>query len=334
MSEGHDDSASGVKPTAEQPPVRPTIVSLPPATARRRAREGTSRATVASPSPPATPPVTRPTAMPGAERRRIDVDPRAVQTLWPGAAAEVYRRALELVGAFVVERATERKAILWGHELQRAYGDLVTGTLALSQAPVVRKVDGYLTRMMDILGAIDLMAVAGHGHAGLARMFRGANRTIDTPEELRSAQAELDQLVRYLGASLDELLNLRDALEQHSEAIRTLGLEVETSALAALVLSQHLPPDKGGLAQRFTERSMSLTQTLAQIRSDDSMRAIQIEQPIRMVRAVQEVALVMVPGFLGSVASALTLVRRKGLTPTEAGELTYQLKGILQALQT
>ena len=52
------------------------------------------------------------------------------------------------------------------------------------------------------------------------------------------------------------------------------------------------------------------------------------------MRAVQDVALVMLPGFLGGVAAALTLIRQKELTPTQAGELAYQLQGILQALHT
>lgn len=334
MSEGDDDDTSGAKPTAKRPAPRPTVVPAPGRTARKSSRDGAPRAKGASTSSQATPPVTRPTAIPGTERRRIDVSARDLQRLSPGAAAEVYQRALELLGTFVVEKTTERKAILWGHELQKVYSDLVTETLALSQAPLVRKVEGYLTRMMEILASIDLMAVAGRGNTGLGRMFKSVNSKIDTPEELRSAQAELDQLVKYLNAALDELLDLRDRLEQHSRRINKIGLEVEASALAALFLSHHLQGENAPLAQRFTERSMSLTQTLAQIRSADSVREIQIEQPIRMVRAVQDVALVMMPGFLGNVASALALIPRKGLTQTQAGELTYQIKGILQALET
>lgn len=79
---------------------------------------------------------------------------------------------------------------------------------------------------------------------------------------------------------------------------------------------------------------MSLTQTVAQIRSGASLREVQIEQPLRLIEAIQNVALVMVPGFLGSIAALTTMLdSNRKLTPTEAGELTYQLRSILQQLQ-
>ncbi|MEO7999972.1 MAG: hypothetical protein ABI852_21145, partial [Gemmatimonadaceae bacterium] len=112
-----------------------------------------------------------------------------------------------------------------------------------------------------------------------------------------------------------------------------IGVEVEASALAALFLSRHLQNVNSAVAEQFTERSMSLTQTLAQIRGGESLRAMQIEQPLRMVKAVQDVALVMMPGFLGGIASAHILIDQKRLTPTQAGELTYQLRDILQQLR-
>ena len=101
-----------------------------------------------------------------------------------------------------------------------------------------------------------------------------------------------------------------------------------------LVLSRYLDPKNSVLATRFIERSNRLTQTLAQIRGSDATRDMQIEQPIRMVSAIQHVALVMMPGWLGSIASALTLLGRKTLTKTEAGELTYQLREIISQLKT
>ena len=335
MPEDKDDPTSSVTPPADHAKLRPTVIPSPGAVPRKtKSREGRPRAESANTSTPSTPAVGQPTAIPGVERRRIAVTTSELKALSPGAAPAVYERALELLGTFVVEKATERKAILWGHDVQKAYGDLVTQTLALSQSPLLRKVDGYLSRMMDILGSIDLMAVCGHGSGGFAQLFKPVTRKIDTPGELRAAQAELDQLVRYLDSSLRELLDLKDKLEEHAGRINAIGVEVEAAALAALFLSRHVQKASGGLAQCFMERSMSLTQTLAQIRTGDSMREIQIEQPIRMVRVVQNVALVMMPGFLGSVAAALTLADRKSLTPTQAGELTYQLRDILRALQT
>lgn len=334
MSKDEDNQPSDAKTSEEKRSLRPTVFSPPIAASRKKAREGQPLANSSSALAPVTPTVLKPTALPGAERRRIEVSARDLKTQSPGATPEVLQTALTLLSTFVVEKATERKAILWGHELQKSYSNLVTSTLALSQSPLLRKVEGYLTRMMDILASIDLMAVCGQREGGIGQLFWSVNKKIDTIAELNDAQVELDQLVKYLSVALDELLDLKDKLEHHSVEVNVIGVKVEASALAALFLSQHLQRDNSAVAQRFLERSMALTQTLAQIRSGDSMREMQIEQPIRMVKTVQDVALVMMPGFLGGVAAALTLIDRKKLTPTQAGELTYQLRDILQQLRT
>lgn len=340
MSGADKDPAAGGEPPAKVQakapapphPLRPTVVPAPPAPPQKRPHERASTERGAPTPAPPRPGVARPTAMPGVERRRIEVAPRDLERLSPGASAAVVRRAREIVSALVVETLTERTAILWGHALQTAYRDLVTAALAEAQSPLVRQVDAYLTRMMDLLGSIDLVAVAGPGAGGVGALFRSLNQRIDTPEELRAAQRELDQLVAYLSAALGDLLDLRDRCARHAASVDRLAIDVEGAALAALYLAERLQADRPAVAERFTERSISLTQTLAQIRSGDALRTVQTEQPLRMVRAVQDVVLVMMPGFLGGLASALTLIQKHDLTPTQAGALTYQLRDILHAL--
>ena len=316
--------------------LRPTVVE-PPDKNRRSARAGKGNTPAVSVrrSSAVTPTVQRPTAIPGVERKRIAVSVNELKELSPAAIPQVYERTLDLISTFVADKATPRKAILWGHDLQRTYSDLVTETLTLSQAPVLRKVEGYLARMIDILGSIDLLAVCGHrGNSLFGEYFKGVNKKIDTAEELKAAQAELDQLVKCMSAALDELLTLKDKLEQHAGRVDAIAVEAEAAALGALFLSNHLQKENSALAQRFTERSMSLTQTLAQVRGGDSTRQLQTEHPLRMIAAIQNVALVMMPAWLGSIASALTLLARRGLTQTEAGELTYQLRDLINQLKT
>lgn len=327
MTPGDDDTkAPNTTPSDDAPVLRPTVFTPPAKPVRKQSR-------TAPASAPQTPTALKPTAIPGVERRRIEVTARDLKTLSPGVTPDVVKLALERLDKFVVEKVKERKAILWGHDLQQAHSDLVTATLAMSQSPLLKKVDGYLTRMIDILAGIDLKAICAERDGGLGQLFRSVNNKIDTAQELSAAQAELDQLVKYLGVALDDLLDLKEQLQQHSAAVRAIGVEVEASALAALFLSRHLQQNNSTVAERFTDRSISLTQTLAQIRSSDSLRTMQIEQPVRMVQAVQDVVLVMMPGFLGGVASALMLLDQKRLTPTQAGELNYQLRDILQQLR-
>lgn len=281
------------------------------------------------------PVVRQPTAMPGAARTRIEVAAHDLRALSPGATAVVYEQARALVGTFVVAKAAQRKAILWGHDLQKSHGELVTDMLALARSPVLRQVQGYLARMMDILESIDLMAACGHGGGGVVgRLFQGVNRRIDTPGELAKAQAELEQLLALMGRTLEPLLDLKDRLLRLSASIEGTATQVEASAIGALFLAERLRQDDAALAQCFAERSMSLTQTLAQMRQAGTTRELQIEQPIRLIGAIQNVALVMMPAFIGSIASITTLgAIQTTVSQTEAGELAYRLRDIINQLK-
>lgn len=320
--------------------LRPTVIG--PAGASMREHAGTAPPPQDGPppsplrrAPAATPVVRQPTAIPGAARTRIEVAASDLQALSPGAADPVYEQARALVGTFVVAKAAQRKAILWGHDLQKAHGELVTEMLAFARSPVLRKVGGYLARMMDILGSIDLMAACGHGGDGvLGRLFQGVNRRIDTPGELAEAQAELEQLLALMGGALDPLLDLKDRLLRLSGSMETTADQVEAAAIGALFLSERLRQDDAALAQCFAERSMSLTQTLAQMRQSGSTRELQVEQPIRLIGAIQNVALVVMPAFIGSIASITTLGASKtAVSQTEAGELAYRLRDIISQLK-
>jgi len=306
----------------------PTIVPTP-LPRKKAAAQPEVRASSAAPVKPGG--ELRPTAIAGVERKRIPVEPSQLRALSPGCDQKVCALAIARLDGFVVEKASERKAILWGHDTQQAYSDLVTETLALSQTPIFRRVEGYIDRMTEILAAIDIVAASGAG--GIGSFFRNVNSKIDTPEELDTAQRELDQLVKHMSRGLGELLDLKDKLEGQVSRLEELAMEAEAGSLAALFLAQYFQRDKSALAECFTQRSMSLTQTLAQIRQNDAVREIQIKYPLRLVSAIQDVALVAMPDVIASIAALVSMVGRKtNLSPTEAGELNYKLRDILNRL--
>lgn len=325
--------ADSPEPKGRPGRLSPTIIA-PPA-ARPRPAEP-KRAEPAKPVP-SVPAVSAPTAIPGIERKRIKVTAADMGRDGAGVAPAIAARAVKLVEGFVVEGAKDRQVILWGHTAQQHYAELVSLTLALSQDQLLEKVRGYVGRMIDLLGSIDLEAICGVAPAAgpIDRLFRRANDRIDTPGELDSARDELDHLVRLTGAALEPLLTLGQSLEQQSRRIDAAGDEVEAAALGAAFLSEHLRTVQPALSQRFLDRSLSLTETALQIRSSASLRGTQIEGPLRLIAAIQNVALVTLPGWLGSLAaltSVSSAVRRP--TPTEAGELAYRLRTILQQLKT
>lgn len=312
-----DEAASGPKPS----------VMTPPARAPHPARAAAPK--------PGTADVVKPTAIPGVERKRIAVDRADLARLSPQSRPDVRDEARSLVEAFVVEGARDRQAVLWGHRLQQDYSELVSRSLELSQPEIVKRVTAHIGRMSEILGAIDLDAVCGVASRGLlAQYLQSVNSKVDTPEELRRARVELDQLLALMSGALEPLLSLKETLERHSRRMEEIGDQVEAAALAAEFLSG-LGEIAKPLSQRFLERSMSLTQTVAQIRGNAPMRTLQIEQPLRLIAAIQNVALVMVPAWLGSIAALTAMLEEKRqVTPTQAGELTHQLRTILQQLKT
>lgn len=322
-SRQRDEAGIGAKPSVMNPPSRAAKPLRAPAqvaaVAPRKAVE------------------LGPTAIPGVERKRIAVDRSDLAKLSPQGRPTVLGQARGLIEAFVVEGARDRQAVLWGHRLQQDYSELVSRSLELSQAEIVKRVTAYIGRMSEILGAIDLEAVCGvaPGRGLLTLYFKSVNSRIDTPEELQRARVELDQLLALLSAALEPLLSLKETLEQHCRRVEEIGDEVEAAALAAEFLSAHLGEIAKPLSQRFLERSMSLTQTVVQIRGNAALRTLQIEQPLRLIAAIQNVALVMVPGWLGSIAAVTAMLEQKRqVTPTQAGELTHQLRTILQKLET
>ncbi|MGB3928593.1 MAG: hypothetical protein WBL20_06495 [Sphingobium sp.] len=333
-----DDADPGGGSDQGGPPrrLRPTIIG-PVAGTRPRKRAGTVERVPGAENPLRPSPIAIPTVIPGVERKRIAVSAVDIERLSPGLSAEVAARAVRLVEGFVVEGARDRQVTMWGHAVQRDYADIVSRVLTLSQNDVMERVRGYVGRMITLLDAIDLEAVCGAGQsAGLfGRFFRSAGGRIDSSSELGAARLELDQLVRLTGEALEPLLTLKDALEEQSRRIDVVGKDIEATTLAAAFLSEYLAKDQPGLSRRFLERSMSLTQTLIQIRGSQPLRGSQVEQPLRLIAAIQDVVLVALPGWLGAI-TALTTASSAGrrLTPTETGELQHQLRTILQQLNT
>jgi hypothetical protein len=285
---------------------------------------------------PAGAPVTRPTAIPGVERKRIAVTAAEIEALSPGVAPETATRAVRLVQGFVIEGAHERDVTLWGHAAQQAYADIVSRTLELAQAEVLGRVRVHLARIVALLEAIDVEAACGTVRpAGLiGRLFGAAGARIDTPRALAAARVELDQLVQLTQGALDPLLGLRDALDEQVRGAEAAGREIEAAALAAAFLADHLAERQPMLSRRFLERGMSLTQSAAQIRGGGLLRAGQVEQPLALIAAIQNVVLVTLPAWLGGIA-ALTSASPIGRAPnpTEAGELQHCLRTMLHDLK-
>ena len=256
--------------------------------------------------------VAMPTAVPGVERKRMTVALADIRKLAPGVSPQVAERTRQLLQGLVLEG------------------------LALTQHDLCKRVTGHAQRMAELLGSVDVRSLCDSDTAGgLGQYLRKANRRVDTFEEFEAVRLELSQLVTLMGDALEPLLGLKATLEQHSRRIDNLAVEAEAYALAAEVASSYLRQNQQALSQRLLERGMSLTQTAVQIRSSAPMREIWVKHPLHLIGVIQNGVLVQVPQWLGSIASLNVLQQRRNKpTPTQAEELAYQLRNILQLLNT
>lgn len=325
MPDDQPPSDAGAPPAAGEA-LRPTVMKAPPARTRRALVE---------PSPAAAPPVAaQPTALSGVRRERVAVSSRELHDFAPEATSAACADAARLLAGTVAETLDERKAVLWGHDAQVAYATAVAGTLSLAQEPLAQRARAHVDRMTQILAAIDLMAACGHGKGGLvASLARALNDRIDTPAELAGALAELRLLLDRLGAATGDLAGLADRLRRHAAAIDRIGHDVAAAALAARFLAQRIERDAPAVARRLVDRDIALTTTVAQIRQDDAIHRLQLQQPLALIALIQNVALLSLPGLLSSLAALQALAGARGASPTEARELAYQLQDVLQRLR-
>lgn len=310
-------------------PVRPaTPAARPPVPATPKP---------SAPDPAAADPRSRelqPTAIMGKSPERLSVGAADLRRLSPQAAKPVLDAGLALLAGVVPDKLSERKAVLWGHDLQKRHAETVSKGLDLSRAPVMRRMQGHVARLLEILEGFDLAGAAAPEGRGLGGFLKALGRRTDTAAEFEAAGAELEQLVRLLNDSLEELLSLRQAMQTNAAKQNAMAAEVEAAALAALYLSEHFRAAGPALSERFLERGMSLTQTLAQIRAHDDLRAFQLEQPMRTIAAIQNVTLVSMPDFLASLA-AIGSARDATLpTPTQSSELRFKLTHIVEQLKS
>ena len=322
-----DKKRSTDPPLADGKRLQPTVMK-PPAARERAAKKEKRALTVREPAA-----ASGPTIIAGMRRKRIETTPSSIQALSPGTSAVTCKAAARLIEAFPAGKANDRRAVLWGHELQKSYGEWITKALAVAQEPLIEQARTHVARMMEILGAIDLMAVYGYDKSGiLGTLTRSMNSSIDTPDELERALAELRLLLDRLGTAIERLMGLADRVREHATAIQKLEADMQAAALAAIFFSNHFAGEDRALSQRFTDRAMSLTASVAQLQQGDTVRRVQIEQPLQLIGTIQNVALVALPGFIANLTALLTATHKASFT--EASDATHQLRNILTQFRT
>lgn len=276
-----------------------------------------------------------PTKMVGKERNRIAVTLEDLKGHFAGIADDLLEQVLQFVLETDVDVLKNTSALLWQMDLQKRYSDRVMQLLETTQNESIAKANSHVSRIVQILEAIDLRGVCTYEKDGmLSRFFKSSNKEFDTPEELLHAEKELKQLTSLLGGQLQGLLQLQSTLQSLNLEVKAIGQEIKAAALAAQYLSGYLlRQGSQKISDQLIERSMSLTQTQLQIEANEPAREIQMEIPMRLITVIQHAILVMIPDWLGSVSAIRSMLEmNKHVTVTEVEELTDQKKKILKQL--
>jgi hypothetical protein len=288
------------------------------------------------PAPPSSPPApasAQPTTIAGVKPERFQVDVDELHQLAPTASQEVRARALRLLQALTVNMLTRHRAQRWGQEAQQACQDRFGRGAVPASAPFVDQARAAVSRMTDVLGAIDLKAVCGHAKGGLlGGLARTMSRQVDTPAKLADAVDELRSLLQGLDADVGRLLALKDGLRQRAGGFEQIQLELEAATLAARFLSSRLAGNEPAVAQQFAECSLSLAATLAQSRQGDNAYQTHIRRPLQLIDAIQNVALTRLPAFINELAALQALAKSGQAFPAEALNMSYRLRDIIHQL--
>ncbi len=344
-----ENTSSGTTPGEQRPGRRPTVirsVGAPPQETPTAAKPKVKPTVMVNTGPTAFPVheasapapasfVAKPTCMPGTIRQRIPVTLAELQKKQAQIQQPVLEEALRLLQGFSPDIANDETAIYWGHETQKRNSEIASRSLALSQSEIVTTTSRHIARMVELLGLVRLEKVFETGSGFFANMFRAATHDIDTPKELEEAMREIGQIVSLVTGSIQQLLDLKTKVEALSTEVEKICTEAQAASIAADCIADYFTGlSRPDLAQRFTERSMSLTATIAQIQSGSSIRSIQIEQPLQLINIVQNVVLVTLPGLIGDIAAMQTMMQgSRKPTPTQISELSGKMKSTLQILK-
>ncbi len=317
-------------------PTRITAPSEPSPGSVERTPTAVKPTAFTSPPPPREVLVSAPTEMPGVKRKRIGIKLDDLRRQNPKTDESVLATALSRIHATNVSTLDDNQCILWGNDTQKMFGKWVNDNLALSQASVITDSVRQTNILTTVLGSIDLQKLLGKDKGLFSRLFRNEGEIL---EDFDQAQTEIQQAIVVLDGKQTSLLEHQDKLQALQTRLKELETKVEVEVITAYFLAEHLRTESGGtgelkrLADLLAGRSMALTQTLLQTRSNFRLLEVQVEQPLELIRLIQNVILVMVPDWLSGYAVLKAAVEsQQQVTRIQIDELVAKQKHIIGEL--
>lgn len=239
------------------------------------------------PEGPAAPaPAFTASALPGVQRKPVEVPLSELSRRFPHAEAAALQRTQGVLAGLHVQSLDASAWLRFGLAEQEELAALIRQRLQLAQEATTRSVPQHLRRLHELLS--DVLEALDGG------FFRKPAAVVWAGHE-----AEVGQLEALLGASQAALAGQLQALGALKEPVRGCGERLDASAMAADYLLDQVGPEAGGL---LLARLTSLTGSQAMLQE----HRLQLEQDAtrlqELVAWVQDGVLLKLPAVHAQLA--------------------------------
>jgi hypothetical protein len=244
---------------------------------------------VSAPAPAPAEPV-RATALPGTQRKSLDVSFAQLALRFPGEAPDLLERVRAIL-AGVTPQATGASAWLnFGVPAQEAVSALVKERLAAVAASPARDVSTHLARLHHLLGEV-LDAMDG----GFFKKPAAAVWSASAPEIRR-----LESLLVDAGPGLADMLT---TLGQYVGKFQECGVTLHTNSLAAQYLADLVGPD---VTHLLLSRATALATSQALVLEQMQFLTLDVTQVQELTTLVQNGVLLQLPAVYSQLAGLST----------------------------
>lgn len=257
--------------------------------------------------------IEKPSVIPGGvSRKGLEVTKEDLARSFPGTREEILAEAKKILSTVIMEILTEVNCRQWGIKQQERYGELVEETLRLTSSKEIKDSSRHVSRLYALLQelAITFREPEPQG-------FAFWKKRKNPLEVFDSNRTEIEQLSHILRQQLPAISELQAKLEDSSTEFKKLLQQLDAESIAARYLADLLTTgndSRQAFAQRLLDRSLSLSQTVAQIQQGIILRQTTTAEIGKLVSRIQEGVLVALPAWMEQVS---VVQAKSALTETE-----------------
>jgi stress response protein SCP2 len=252
--------------------------------------------------------------------RKETIELNSMAAKFPGIPRETLREARNVIYNTDVSKLTTIKCASFGEAEQLEYSKLVDDSYLLTSDKHIKESVHHLARLNELLTEL----------AGTFEKKKHFWESGEKPwEKLGKVRPEIDQLKDLLRQALPHLNTINERLSGLNEKSTKVAHVIDIMSVAGQYLSEQLGNDQNR-SSALLSRSMSLTQTAAQMIEGTILRKSSIETVETLVSRIRDTILVMLPSWMDSVAY---FALQASVTETDLYRARNGITDILQKLK-